>query len=269
METSVFDGLDDELSLTPHEALGELLGSAKRGFVPMRNSFVQHPRGSSNRGSMVAELVTHRYERPFDAVATLHALMPVLENDPLPLGSWANILSTRTPCGVTTASKTFKVLEDMGLLTRSRAGGRTVLTPLCEDGSRRPWFKAGSRGSEQYFVVPHEYWTDGYIDTLRLPGKAMLFIMLKETQVDPVFTMAIERAPEWYGISERTAERGYNELERANLLNVHIQKVASARLPPGVMRKIHHRALRGPFSTKNREALQAASRTRTRAESED
>lgn len=269
MEPSLFVGLDDEVSPGPQLALSQLLDSAKRGFVPVRNSFVQHPRGSSSRGSVVADMVTNRYERSFDALMTLHALQPVLVDDPLALGTWANILSTRTPCGITTASKSFKVLEDMGLLTRSRAGGKTVLTLLCEDGSRKPWFKAGSRGSEQYFVVPHEYWTDGYIDTLRLPGKAMLFIMLKETQVNPVFKMGIEQAHEWYGISERTAERGYRELSDAGLLDVHIQKVASARLPPGVMRQIYHRALRGPFSTKNREALQAASRTRTRAESED
>jgi hypothetical protein len=41
----------------------------------------------------------------------------------------------------------------------------------------------------------------------------MLLIMLAETQAltKTAFNMPVERAQEWYGISERTAERGYGE----------------------------------------------------------
>ena len=266
MTSDPFSGLKDELPPTPHEARKILLDSARRGYVPVRNVFVQQDPGSAERGSMLAALVTKRQERALDALLTLYALQPILTpDDPLSLGVWANILSTRTPCGLTTASKTFQVLEGMGLLTRTRRGLSTVLTPLREDGTGLPWNRPGMRADDApsgpiqdgaYFTIPHEYWNDGYIDRLRLPGKAMLLIMLKETQGKLTFEMAVDRAKRYYGISERTAERGYRELDNEDLLLVHIQKTASARLPAGVMRSIYHRALRDPFSTDHRRNLQ-------------
>lgn len=266
MTSDPFSSLQDEVPPTPHEARKTLLDSARRGYVPVRNVFVQQDPGNEERGSILAALVTKRQERALDALLTLYALQPILTaDDPLPLGVWSNILSTRTPCGVTTASKTFRFLEDAALLTRTRRGLSTVLTPLREDGTGRPWNRPGMRADDApsgpiqdgaYFTIPHEYWNDGYIDRLRLPGKAMLLIMLKETQGKPSFEMAVDRAKRYYGISERTAERGYRELNDEKLLLTHIQKTASARLPAGVMREIYHRALRDPFSTDHRRNLQ-------------
>lgn len=267
MTSNPFEGLEDQTPLGPLEALRGLLDSAKRGWVPIRNRFVQQPPGSATRSAVLAQFVTNRQERALDALLTLHALQPVLATGPLPLGAWANILSTRAPCSSPTASRTFRVLDDMGLLTRERAGHATTFTPLLEDGSREPWARPGSRHkpSDNYFILPHEFFTEGYIDRLRLPGKAMLLIMLKETQIDPLFSMAVDRAPSWYGISERTAERGYAELKEENLLDIHIQRMASPRLPSGVLRVVYHRALRGPFSTSRRAKLQrAASRAASR-----
>ncbi|WP_181724205.1 hypothetical protein [Nocardia gipuzkoensis] len=270
MNADPFAGLVDEDALGPQEALAALLSSAKRDYVPVRNVFVQRPSGEKRRSSMLAMFVGQRQERALDAILTLYALQPVLsEDDPLPLGAWANILSTRKSCGLTTASKTFRVLEDMGLVTRVRQGHRTVITPLLEDGSRQAWSRPGAQGGDLvssggYFTIPHEYWTDGYIDRLRLPGKAMLLIMLKETQGSPPFEMAIDRAQKWYGISERTAERGYIQLSAEGLLDVHIQRSASPRLPKGVLRERYHRALRDPFSTNRRRELQAEARKHSR-----
>ncbi|MFJ2840007.1 hypothetical protein ACIO52_31995 [Nocardia sp. NPDC087230] len=268
MTVDPFAGLEDEKPLSPSEALGALLESAKRGFAPVRNVLVQRPQGDpKGRPSLLAEFVTNRQERALEALLTLYALQPVLseEDDALPLGAWANILSTRNRCGLTTASKTFRVLEEMRLVTRKRRGHATVVTPLLEDGSGRAWTKPGASAKDQdpvgYFTIPHAFWTEGYIDRLRLPGKAMLLIMLKETQGKPPFEMAVERAHEWYGISERTAERGYAELNAERLLDIHIQRVASPRLPPGVLRERYHRALRAPFSTADRRALQEAARS--------
>lgn len=271
MNVDPFAGLVDDVALEPREALTLLLSSAKRDYVPVRNVFVQKPPGGKQRSSMLALFVSQRQERALDAILTLYALQPVLsEDDPLPLGAWANILSTRKPCGLTTASKTFRALEDMGLVTRARLGHRTVITPLLEDGSRQEWSRPGAQGGDLvslggYFTIPHEYWTDGYIDRLRLPGKAMLLIMLKETQGNPPFEMAVERAQTWYGISERTAERGYAELSGEKLLDIRIQRSASPRLPKGVLRERYHRALRDPFSTHRRRELQAEARKHSRS----
>lgn len=263
MESNPFAGLEDQTPLGPQEALGQLLASAKRGYVPIRNDFVQRTQEHGVRASVLAQFVTNRQERALDAFLTLHALQPVLSDSPLPLGAWANILSTRKPCAPTTVSKTFRTLEAMKLVSRSRERHSSVVTPLYEDGGGQPWFRPGSRAPEvvdNYFTVPHEYWTAGYIDRLHLPGKAMLLIMLKETQGKPAFDMAVERAYRYYGISERTAERGYGELGRENLLNIHIQRLTSPRLPPNVFRDKYWRALKTPFSTDARSALQVAAR---------
>ncbi|QSE87952.1 hypothetical protein JWS13_04385 (plasmid) [Rhodococcus pseudokoreensis] len=265
MSTDPFAELVDDTPLSPAEALRSLLTSVKREYCPVRNSFVQRPPGSADRSASLASFVTNRQERALDAILTAYALQPVLsDDDPLPLGAWANIFSTRKPCGLTTVSKTFRVLEEMGLVTRRRRGHTTIITPLLEDGTGRPWSKPGLQSDESaeggYFTIPHEYWTDGYIDRLRLPGKAMLLIMLKETQGKPPFEMAVDRAQKWYGISERTAERGYAELSAEKLLDIHIQRVASPRLPKGVLRERYHRALRDPFSTVRRRDLQLEAR---------
>lgn len=270
MNADPFAGLVDDVAPEPQEALIALLASAKRDYAPVRNVFVQRPSGEAKRASTLALFVNQRQERALDAILTLYALQPVLsEDDPLPLGTWANLLSTRKPCGITTASKTFRVLDDMGLVSRVRRGHNTEITPLLEDGSRQPWSRPGSQSGETtrlggYFAIPHEYWTHGYIDRLRLPGKAMLLIMLKETQGEPPFEMAVERASQWYGISERSAERGYGELSAEGLLDIHIQRSASPRLPKGVLRERYHRALRDPFSTSRRRELQAEARKHSR-----
>ena len=265
MNLDPFAGLQDQQPPTPHEAVANLLAAGKRGYVPIRNVLVQHDSGVPGgvRASKLAEFVTNRQERALDALLLLYALQPVgITEDPLPLGAWANLLSTRTSCGVTTVSKTFRVLDEMGLVSRERRGPHTVITPLHEDGHRQTWFRPGSNPdlAEGFFTLPHEYWTGHYVDKLRLPGKAMLLIMLKETQSQsrPTFSMAVERAQAWYGISERTAERGYKELSDLALTDVRIQRVASPRLPAGVLREVYHRALLEPFSTSYRNTLQRA-----------
>lgn len=270
--TDPFAGLEDQLELTPQGARAALLDKARRGFCPIRNAFVQHPQAAKIRPSVLARFVTSRQERALDAFLLLHALQPILENEPYPMGTWANLLSGRRPCSTPTASKAFSTLEDMALISRRRDGHRVILTPLREDASGNPWIKAGSDAQERdgYFVVPHEYWTHGYADRLRLPGKAMLLIALKETQGDghQSFEMAVDRAFEWYGISERTAERGFNELNHEHLLLTRIQRVANPKLPPGVYQRRYHRALREPFSTIDRKTLQDAAKTRVTATTE-
>ena len=69
--------------------------------------------------------------------------------------------------------------------------------------------------------------------------------------------MANERAKDFYGFSERTAERGYTELRQAGLLREKTILVPSARHPLG-RREEWHRALTYPYSTDHRETLRKA-----------
>lgn len=260
-----FADLEDQAALAPAATRQALLKATKRGYTPLRNGLVQkhepdEPGGS--RGAVLGQLVHERLERPLDALMMLHAMQPILdEDDPLPMSAWAQLLSTRTSCSPNAASKAFSVLVELGLATRRQTGTTQIIEPLLEDGSGGSWTRAGIDPDDRYFVVPDAYWTDGLACKLRLPGKAMLLIILKETQ-DPkslTFAMAVERAMSWYGVSERTAERGYGELSQAGVLRTKIQKVADPRAPGG-LRKIYHRALVEPFGTHDRVRLQAAAR---------
>ena len=114
--TDPFAGLEDQLELTPQDARAALLDKARRGFCPIRNAFVQHPQAAKIRPSVLARFVTSRQERALDAFLLLHALQPILENEPYPMGTWANLLSGRRPCSTPTASKAFSTLEDMALI---------------------------------------------------------------------------------------------------------------------------------------------------------
>jgi hypothetical protein len=139
--------------------------------------------------------------------------------------------------------------------------GMTVeLFPLLEDGSGREWTPPTGEDDDPdlrlYMTVPHELFTDDVLDQLRLPGLAVLLVALKETSTTAVFSVAVERFQQWYGFSERTAERGYGELVDAGLVRVHRQLVRDSRMPRGVKAK-YHRTLLGPFSTQSRRDAQA------------
>jgi hypothetical protein len=269
-----FAGLTDAVEPTAVETRAALLSSTRRGYVPCRKEFVQKRRGEHGeaRGAVLAQFVTGRQQRALDALLLLHALEPVNRDDPLDIRTWARILSVSTRCTPNAASKAFAVLDEMGLVTREQMGRRAVVTPLRETADGAPWTRPGEdrdEGGPGFFVIPHQYWTEGLSEKLTLPGKAMLLVLLHDTQTPstPTFSVPLDRMASWYGISERTAERGYRELEKAGVLAQHVQKVVDHRHPAG-RRTIHHRALLSPFSTMDRQVLQVKTRTAVRKKAE-
>jgi hypothetical protein len=271
-----FAGIQDEKPLNGFYARARLLDDAKRGFMPMRKRFVQRPAGSKVRASVLADLVTGRHERALDALLLLHALVPVLDDEnPFLLATWARMLSTETTTWSTqTVSRAFDLLTEFALVDREPRGRRVLVRPLREDGSGEEWTHpgVGENVGKGYFTIPYDYWKSGLADRLAMPGKAMFLIMLAETTRNPTFSMAVERAPEWYGISERTAERGYKELrtqrtktDQSLLLELR-QVVAEPRSPTG-LRAVWHRALEDPYSMTARAALQRATAAESRAAS--
>lgn len=261
-ELDPFAGLEDLPTSDTAHTRSDLFGSAKRGFVRIRKDFVQ--RESKPRPSVLAELVTGRKELALDLLLTVHALQPILPDSPLPIKTWARLLgqdvSERSVRSAMAALERMDLLEIDGrrgkpefVLKRENGGG--------EDWNPEPMDDPATRG-KGFFTIPFDYWTSGTIDELSLPGKAMLLVILRDTQ-DPkgklTFVMANERAPEFYGFSERTAERGYLELRKAGLLREKTVLVPSARHPLG-RREEYHRALASPYSTGHREALRKAAK---------
>lgn len=265
MERDPFAGLQDELAADTTFTRTDLLDQARRGFVRIRKDFVQ--RETQPRPSVLAKLVSGSNMRALDMLLTVHALQPIFRPDrrSLDIKVWARMLGKDV--SVRTANSALKVLQEMDLIEVEGKRGSPKIVLKRENGDGKPWTKEPEENPAErgrgFFTLPFEYWTSGHIDTLKLPGKAMLLVMLKETQ-DPngklTFVMAHERAQAFYGFSERTAERGYLELRQHKLFKEKRQLVKSGEHPLG-QREEWHRALERPYSTDYREWL------RKRAES--
>jgi hypothetical protein len=251
----------------------QLLADTKRGFAKVRKAFIQKADEGAGRASILSIMVKGKKERAFDALMLLLALEPVLEDTPLPLATWAKMLgSEKKPCSTQSASLAFDTLVNLKLATRHNKGRKVIVAPRLEDGSGNDWDNPGSNQAtvgKGYLTIPHDYWTTGLVDRLTFPGKAMFLIMLSETTTEQSFAMAAERAPAWYGISERTAERGYKELrdndvdQGVPLLIEHHQYKRDPRSPIGY-RTVVHRALTAPYSQAARAEIQLTARNAVR-----
>ena len=266
--------LVDDRPPTPVESRTALLKRAKRGFVPVRKEFVQKRRGAAGepRGSMLAEFVTNKQGRALDALLLVHGLYPVTRDEPLDTRTWARVLSAGTRCTPNAASKAFSVLEEMRLIRREVIGRQTFIAPLSETGDGSEWTRAGEDKDEDgpgFFTIPHRYWTDGLAEKLTMPGKAMFLVLLHDTNSPKTmtFTVPLDRMSEWYGISERTAERGYRELRAAEVLAERDQKVVDHKHPVG-RRVVRHRSLCPPFDTLGRMSIQGKARTAVQKKNE-
>lgn len=262
-----FADIEDEDALDPKQARTELLDAAKRNYFPLRKEFVQRPKGVTDlrgrpvpRASKLYDLVHSRNQVALDFYLLLHALQPILEGTPLPLATWAHIMSVRKPVTATAVTRAIATLEKLDLVVREDDSRSPVIRLLLEDGSRDDYVKPGTaeEAGPGYFTVPHAYWTTGLAEELTLPGKAMFLIALAETHSPgkQAFSIAVERVPEWYGISERTAERGYRELiVEAKVMRFKVKKIADKR-HPAKRREEYWRALDAPFSNASRARLQ-------------
>lgn len=261
-----FAGIEDDTTATqPLDVRIRYLNRARRGYGELHRDWIQKPSTETSRPSKLSELVTNRRESALEAMLMLHSLEPVLRNcNWLSMNTWSALLTKGhdRPMTPNAASKAFRTLEDMSLVSRRRDGHHTIIEPLAEDGSGVVWQRPGERDviGQGYFTLPFAYWTEEYSSKLTLPAKAVLLILLSATQKTPSVSIAIDRFPEWYGISERSAERGYNQLESEGVLAIHRQRVRNDDVVGG-WNYVYHRALLGPFSTASRQQLQKTAQT--------
>jgi len=88
----------------------------------------------------------------------------------------------------------------------------------------------------------------------------MLLIILKETGgKKPEMYMPLEKAPEWYGISPRSAQNGLADLAKNDLLVRRIELRKAALSPTGRTTR-HYLSLSGPYGALARDALRAHAR---------
>ena len=70
--------------------------------------------------------------------------------------------------------------------------------------------------------------------------------MLIALSLDDGFILPIEKAPDWYGISADTANRGLLDLRKAGLLDVEKRTKKAPLSPEGIAQDFHY-TLNPPF----------------------
>lgn len=234
------------------EAVEALLKRSARTSqsVGIRNTFAQ---GGTQKHPVFGPL--HKIVRNADDQALdlflLHRTLVSAEpwsNAPFEAVIWARMLGAETDRdhGAALVSRIWRRLDQKyALITRAKVGRQGVYTSLREDGSGEPYTAPTGRDGDRYFRLPFAYWTDeqAWYRTLSLPAKAMLLV---GSTLKPGFVLPGERVPEWYGISESTAQRGLQELREVGLLN------RSTSYKPTPLEKVpfteeHHYTLVPPF----------------------
>jgi DNA-binding transcriptional ArsR family regulator len=201
---------------TSQETIEALLNKAQRIRVPFRNTFVQIGKRSKTKPGKMATLIRHRDERGLDLYLLI---MAVAAHEPyvakFDAGVWARALGPHGSVSAAVVSRALGRLEDLKLISRRRVGRKVAITVLNEDGSGDPYTRPVSK-EDPWFQLPVEYWLDGWHRKLPLVAKAMLLIALS---LPEPFTLAADKAQEWYGISADTVERGFAKLEESGLLD--------------------------------------------------
>jgi hypothetical protein len=166
----------------------------------------------------------------------------------LPSDAWAEALGLNDGADMdsarTAVSKTMRRLEQRNLITRQRSKRLSNVILLKEDGSGEPY----DRPRSHYFQLPHAYWLEGHYTSLSLPGKILLLIALFSPDG---FPLPYNKAPDWYGISEDSAEDGLRELRKKDLLGVERRWIKAPRSKTGWTEQYMY-TLEGPFSREER-----------------
>jgi hypothetical protein len=231
-------------TVTQAETIAALLQRSKRPHVPIRKTFVQQGKGKVRDPGPIASLVSNHDERALDLYLLAHAAASADPFDVvLPANTWARALGMSATASARSAvSKAFRRLDVLGLIERDRVGSRARVTLLDEGGHGDSYVHpAGQR--EPYLKLPHAYWEQQWHLRLRPPGKALLLIALS---LDDGFSLPIEKGPDWYGISADTVQRGLNELERHQAIDIDV-RFKKAPLSPLGYTEDRHYTLKAPF----------------------
>jgi hypothetical protein len=194
----------------------------------------------------LAKFLTGHDDRGLEAYLFVHAMASA---DPwncrFPSDAWAGALGIAGGASARTAvSKTMRRLEERNLITRKRSKRLSDVILLKEDGSGRSY----DRPRSHYFQLPHAYWLEGHYTSLSLPAKVMLLIALFSQDG---FPLPYNKAPDWYGISEDSAESGLRELRKKDLLGVERRWIKAPRSKTGWTEQYMY-TLEGSFSREER-----------------
>jgi hypothetical protein len=204
----------------------------RTGGVPIRRTFVQGGPQQAPVPGPLAGFVTAHDEGALDLYLLVLALA---SHEPwraeLAGRVWGRALGLgEHKAALATVSKTFRRLEDRGLIDRSRTGRRLSVALLREDSSGEAY--AAPNKPERWFRLPFAYWDPDlrWYEKLSLPGKAMLLVA---ASLRSPFYLPYEKSKDWYGISGDSAAKGLTELTRHGLLIARSEMKIAPLAPAG------------------------------------
>lgn len=250
--------IDPAKVATPDVARADMVRLTGSGYTPVRHEFVQKHDGKT-RASTLARLCSGRKKR---ALVLYLTLLTLWRPDLRPMRStvWLRLVTVaggNLTWSSSSLSETWTTLVDLGLAERRRVTRMAHVLPRREDAQAEYTRPTGHTKSDRYFVLPGEFWTGRWFDTLSLPAICMLLIILKETNDnESEFHITHEQVEEWYGISASSAAKGLNELEDVGLVSVRRVQVPAGLSAQGYTFH-HYYSLTGAFSTSDRKKARA------------
>ena len=166
-----------------------ILENANRPFVPISKSFIQQPRGSKERSSVLSQFVTNGDLRGLKAYLLIaaSASSPDTENEwytSLPLQTWARAFGCSETAGSIATAKAAATrillrLQQRGLIEKSRCGKerKIKIKLLAQDGSGEEYQRPASR----YIRLSHDFWKSRFDEDISLPALAMFLVVAWRT----------------------------------------------------------------------------------------
>ncbi len=260
---------DERLPATPESTRDAIVRGTGSGYVPVRHVFVQKHEGKS-RASTLGKLVQQRKRRELILyLLVLTTWDPEQRRSPWPAKVWLRALEVKPQPNHTwsrsSLSETWTELVRLKLVKRTREHRRSRITPRREDRKGGEYTRPdGKTLGERYFVLPGEFWTGLWFDRLSLAGMAVLLILLKETNKTAEIHLTHAETAHWYGISESTAKKGYQELVDHDLVEIR-DEFRRANYAENGLTTVRHYSLKGAFSTDARASARAvAAKERSR-----
>lgn len=251
---------DDGPRATPETTRASIVRHTGSGYTRVRHSLVQKHTGK-NRSSTLGKLVKEKRRR--ELVLYLLVLTTYSEEPHAVWAAtvWLRALTVAPEPGLTwsasTLSETWSALVRLRLVTRRREHRRARITPLREDRKKGAYTRPdGKAPADYYLLLPGEFWTDLWFDRLSLPALAVLLVLLKETGKNEKVHLTYAETGRWYGFSETTAKKGYQELEAQGLVGFRDEWEQDDYAEFGRTRVRYYR-LNSPFSTAERAAARA------------
>ncbi|MGW4824286.1 hypothetical protein ACWEP4_36465 [Streptomyces sp. NPDC004227] len=216
-----------------------VLKKSIRVNVPLRKTFVQAPKGAVSRHGPLKEFVTGRDLRGLKAYLMIVAACSngtngwSTEHDSAVWARMMDILETATEQSARTGAwRTLRRLEKRRLIICHRRGTKITVTLLREDGSGKPYDRPrGDTEENRFLQIPATFWTKGYDEALDLPALALLLVVAREKNWS---TFPSDKAPEWYGWSADTHERGLKKLLELGLVERREEYKKAPLSPLGV-----------------------------------